>query len=452
MEYRIIDADSHINEPGDVWQSRVPQALRDRAPKMVTLPDGRVGWSFDNGKRVKRVGTAQSGVHVTQSSRSGATPAQIRPASYDPRARLKEMEYDMVQAQVIYPSMALNGLYSYADDRDMQVACVAAYNDWIHEFSSVSPERLVGMPIAPATGVEDLLLEWRRVANRGDRGFVIASYPNGGRYPLPEDDRFWAEVQEWDYAAPIHFGFLGDKPASAAGDLPDLGYLTAAALNDLGVGIYRPIADMIHMGLFEKYPKLRIVAVETGIGWIPYFLQVLDNSFLRRRWASGIHLKRMPSEYFREHIWATFITDAHGLDNRHAIGVDRIMWSTDYPHNNSNWPDSQRFLEYELKNIPAEEKRKILRDNALKMYRLDAAAASNAKEGADEKKPKGESIYCLDGCGQKTRPGSKFKPGHDARLKSMLLKLSREQVKLKDLPAQVQKDLKSGKLNAYKPA
>ena len=138
----------------------------------------------------------------------------------------------------------------------------------------------------------------------------------------------------------------------------------------MGAGIFRPLAEMIYGGLFERFPRLRVVAVETGLGWIPYFLQVLDDNFLRRRWPTGIHLKRLPSEYFRDHIWATFINDAHGIENRHIIGADHIMWSTDYPHNNSNWPDSRRFLDYELKGVPEEEKRKIVRDNAVKMYRL----------------------------------------------------------------------------------
>src|SRR5207244_3046979 len=98
--------------------------------------------------------------------------------------------------------------------------------------------------------------------------------------------------------------------------------------------------------------RLKVVGVETGIGWIPSFLEVLDESFLRRRWRANTHLKRLPSEYFKEHVWSTFISDMHGLANRHEIGIDHIMWSTDYPHSNTNWPDSQRLVAREFINVP----------------------------------------------------------------------------------------------------
>ncbi len=369
VEYRMIDADSHVNEPADVWQSRVPSALRERAPKLVELDGGRIAWSYDGGKRITPVQTALAGVDVTAYNREGARWSEVRPASYDPHARLEDMELDMIQAQVIYPGVALGGAHGYGGDRDLQLACVRAYNDWIHEFCSVAPDRLIGMPISPVTGIEDTLLEWRRVAERGARGFVISTYPSGNPEPSPEDDRFWSEVEDWEYPVHIHFGFFGEGPQKWGSDLA---YLTSSGLIDMGTGVFRPIAEMLYDGLFERHSGLRIVAVETGIGWIPHYLQVLDDNFLRRRFRAGIQLKRMPGESFREHVWATFINDAHGLDNRHRIGVDRIMWSTDYPHTNSNWPDSQRAVAYEFKDIPPEEKRQIVRDNAARLYRLDA--------------------------------------------------------------------------------
>jgi predicted TIM-barrel fold metal-dependent hydrolase len=113
-----------------------------------------------------------------------------------------------------------------------------------------------------------------------------------------------------------------------------------------------------------------VVAVEAGIGWIPYFLHHLDDNFLRRRFRADVQLERMPSEYFRDQVWATFIEDPYGIKNRHEIGVDRIMWSTDYPHTNSNWPNSQRIAAYEFREVPDAERRMIMRDNAAGLYRL----------------------------------------------------------------------------------
>lgn len=362
MQYRIIDADSHVNEPADVWQSRVPVRLREMAPKMVTMDDGKIGWSFEGGKRFWRVTTATAGISEAEYTASGVTYDQIRPGSYDARARLEEMEYDMIQAQVLYPSVPGSG-----GDRELQQACGQAYNDWVHEFCSPSPDRLIGLPQAPGTGIEDVMGEWHRVSKRGDRGFVIKSYPNGGLLPAPEDERFWSEVQEWEYPIHIHFGFAGGLNLTST---TGVGYLASAGLIDMGLGVYRPLAEMVYGGLFERFPKLKIVAVETGVGWIPHYLETLDDNFLRRRFRAGVHLKEMPSEYFKRHVWTTFINDPHGLENRHRFNVDHIMWSTDYPHTNSNWPNSQRTIAYEFRNVPDEDRKKILCDNARKLYHL----------------------------------------------------------------------------------
>lgn len=369
MEYRIIDADSHVNEPRELWQDRVPANLKERAPKVVELEGGRIGWSLNEGARIMPVATqAVAGLDYTQYDTTGTPFDQIRPASYDPKARLEEMEYEMIQAQVIYPGVALTGAHSYSRDREVQLACVRAYNDWLsEEFCAYAPDRLIGLPIAPVTGVEDLILEWKRVAERGARGIIISAYPNGGYDPLPEDDQFWSEVQDWDFAVHIHFGFFDTvRPSTWPKGISP----TTTLLNRIGAGVYRPLADMIHMGLFERFPRLKVVAVETGIGWIPFFLETMDDNFLRHRWQSGGHLKRMPSEIFKQQIWATFVTDVHGLENRHKYNVDRIMWSTDYPHVQTDWPNSQRIISYEFRGIPEDEKQKILRGNAMKLYKL----------------------------------------------------------------------------------
>jgi len=349
-----------------VWQARVPARYRELAPTMTELEDGRTCWSFEGGARTHLVNTACAGVDETQYTANGVRWDQVRPGSYDPKARLVDMELDMVQAQVLYPSLAPHPQF-FGANPGLQVACVRAYNDWVHEFASYDPDRLVAMPMAPATGVDDMLAEWRRIADRGDRGYLISGYPSGQQVPSEEDDRFWSEVEGWDYAVHIHFGFTAGVSLSAP---TGVGYLSSAALIDMGIGMFRPLADLVYGGVFERFPRLRLVAVEAGIGWIPYFLQHLDDNFLRRRFRAGVHLADMPSEYFKRGVWATFIEDAHGLRHRHEIGVDKIMWSTDYPHTNSNWPSSQRIVAYEFRDVPDDERRMIVRDNAAALYGL----------------------------------------------------------------------------------
>ncbi len=374
MKYRIIDADAHVNEPGDVWVDRVPASMRSKVPQWVDLPGGRVAWSYMDGQRLRPIGLeTAAGLQVNEYDPAGVPKEKIRKGNYEPHERLKDMDIDMVQAQVIYPGVALTGAHSFSDDRDLQIACVRAYNDWLHEFSSVAPDRLIGLPIMPCTGVEDLILEWKRVAARGARGVIISSYPNGTNEPNPADDRFWSEVQEWPYAVHIHFGFF-DNIRRTAARLPGTKgvHPTVPCLNRLGVGVFKPLADMIHDALFEQYPKLKVVAVETGIGWVPYFLETIDDNFLRHRFQSGKHLKRMPSEYFREQVWCTFVTDPLGVELRHRYNVERIMWSTDYPHVQTDWPNSQRVVAYEFRQVPADERHKMLCTNAGKLYGLNA--------------------------------------------------------------------------------
>ncbi len=149
--------------------------------------------------------------------------------------------------------------------------------------------------------------------------------------------------------------------------------MVGAFTSRLGMNVFKPLADIVYGGLFERFPRLKVVAVETGIGWIPYYLDSLDDIFLRHRFHTSTHLKRMPSEYFREHIWATFITDPHGIENRHAIGIDRIMWSTDYPHSQTDWPHSMRTVAHEMRHVSEDEKRRIMCDNAAELYRLNGS-------------------------------------------------------------------------------
>ncbi|MBI3744069.1 MAG: amidohydrolase [Chloroflexi bacterium] len=373
MQYRVIDADSHVNEPGDVWVTRVPAKYKDMVPKVVDLPGGKIGWSYMNGQRIRPIAMeSAAGMDSTEYDPTGVPKEKVRPGNFEPKARIADMEADMVDAQVIYPGVALTGANSYSEDRDIQNACVRAYNDWLlDEFCGYNKERLIGLPISPTTGIEDLVLEWKRVERKGAKGLIIAAYPNGTNEPKPEDERFWSEIEEWDYPVHIHFGFFGAIQRSV-NPTPKKGGIhpTSTFLNRLGMGVYKPLADLLHNGLFEKHPKLKVVAVETGIGWIPFYLETIDDNFLRHRWQSGVHLKRMPSEYFRDHIWATFVTDPIGVDLRHSYNIDHIMWSTDYPHVQTDWPNSKRVMNYEFRNVPEDEKRKMVRDNAAKLYKL----------------------------------------------------------------------------------
>ncbi|HZQ83609.1 MAG TPA: amidohydrolase family protein, partial [Acidimicrobiales bacterium] len=191
IDYPVVDADAHVNEPPDTWQARVPAALRDRAPKVEHTDEGDV-WLFDGGKRRRPLGlTATAGRSYLQYQPDGLTYDGIRPGSFDPKARLADLDADGLWAQVLYPSVTLAGAKAYGKDRELQLACVRAYNDWIAEFCDGSDGRLIAQAVLPTTGVEDAVDEYQRALELGHRGAIISAFPNGSLDPSSEDDRFW---------------------------------------------------------------------------------------------------------------------------------------------------------------------------------------------------------------------------------------------------------------------
>jgi predicted TIM-barrel fold metal-dependent hydrolase len=207
IDYPIIDADAHVNEPPDTWQSRVPARLRNRAPKVLRTDKGDV-WSFDDGKRLRPLGlTATAGLSYPQFKAEGFRYEEIRPGSFDTKARLADLDADGIYAQMLYPSVTLAGARTYADDRELQTVCVRAYNEWLVEFCAGSNGRLVGQTIIPTTGVDDAVAELRWGLDHGMKGALIAAYPDGTyASPGPANDAFWDLAQESGTPLGVHIG------------------------------------------------------------------------------------------------------------------------------------------------------------------------------------------------------------------------------------------------------
>ena len=196
LDYPIIDADAHVNEPPDTWSARVPAKWRERAPRVERV-DGADIWVFDGGRERWPVGlTAVAGQSYFQMSPTGQTYETMRPGSFETKARLDDMDADGIFAQVLYPSVTLRGARIYSGERELQLACVRAYNEWLLEFCEGSGGRLIGQAILPTTGLDDILAEAEWAREQGHRGGVISSFPNGGLSPSDEDEPFWARAEE----------------------------------------------------------------------------------------------------------------------------------------------------------------------------------------------------------------------------------------------------------------
>ena len=374
IDYPIIDCDSHVNEPPGLWQERVPARLRERAPRVERSEKGDM-WIFDGGKGKWPVGlTAVAGLSFFDYKPMGLTYETMRPGSFDTKARLADMDADGIYAQVLYPSVTLKGAKIYSDDRELQTLCVRAYNEWLLEFCRGSGGRLIGQAILPTTGLEDSIAELEFAIRSGHRGAVISSMPSGGFEPKPEDDRFWARAEEAGYPIAIHIGsFVRGDLARKGGSWSSLAFVGTAALTKAGGQTLPVVCDILFSGIFQRFPRLKIVLVESNIGWIPTLLEQSDDMFMRYRWYTGAvnEQKEMPSAIFFRNFWATFMVDTVGMDLRHRMNIDHIMWSTDYPHSGSDWPNSRLVIERVFRDVPKAEVKKMLHSNCKQLYRLD---------------------------------------------------------------------------------
>jgi predicted TIM-barrel fold metal-dependent hydrolase len=381
IDYPIIDADSHVNEPPDLWQDAVPGKWKERAPKLVKTEKGDL-WHFDGGRETWPVGlTATAGQSYFQYAPMGQTYETMRPGSFDTDARLADMDADGIYAQVLYPSVTLKGAKIYSEERELQIACVRAYNDWILDFCRGSGGRLVAQAIVPTTGVDDAIAELDRAMKSWHRGAVISSFPNGSLYPKAVDDPFWARAQEAGFPIAVHIGsFLRTPPPAAAKSgrrdatwAPSLAFVARAVWTKAGGQTLDVACDLLFSGIFQRFPRLKMLLVEANIGWIPTLLEQGDDMFRRYRWWTGAHqeMSEMPSQIFHRNFWATFMVDRSGVELRHRLNVDHLMWSTDYPHSGTDWPESGLTIERVFRGVPKVEVKKMLHDNCKALYGLD---------------------------------------------------------------------------------
>ncbi len=374
ITYPIIDCDAHVNEPPDLWLDRLPSKWKDRAPQVRHDDNGDL-WIFDGGREKWPVGlTAVAGLSYFDYKPMGITYASMRPGSFDTRARLDDMDADGIYAQIVYPSVTLRGARIYSQDRDLQVACVRAYNEWLLEFCEDSGGRLIGQAILPTANLEDAIAELEWALESDHRGCVISSFPNGSLDPKPEDDKFWALAEEAGVPIAVHIGsFVRGSLAGRRESWSSLAFVGMAALTKAGGQTLPVVCDILFSGIFQRFPHLKIVLVESNIGWIPTLLEQSDDMFRRYRWYTGAanEQKEMPSDIFFRNFWASFMVDTVGMDLRHRMNIDHMMWSTDYPHSGSDWPDSRVTIERVFRDVPVGEVKKMLHTNCKALYGLD---------------------------------------------------------------------------------
>ena len=288
--------------------------------------------------------------------------ADIRRGGYDPAARLIEMGADGVDAEVLYPTPRLSQAIVANDDADFHLACVRAYNDWLSEYVAYTPERFGGLAMLPNRGVEDAATEVARVAERpGIRGVVMGCYPNGTLEVSRDDDKVFGGLAEAGLPLSIHVSLNQAMPSAHRSPLPGYGRFFDAP---------NRIVQLIFAGVFDRFPELQLVVAEVDCGWVPYFKEQIDNNYRRLAATSSFTIADAPSAYVERNVAFTFITDPFGVRNRHEVGVENMLWSSDYPHISADWPNSWRSIQATFSGVPADERAEILAGNAARLYRF----------------------------------------------------------------------------------
>jgi predicted TIM-barrel fold metal-dependent hydrolase len=214
--------------------------------------------------------------------------------------------------------------------------------------------------VIPNRGVDGALAEIDRVVDRpGMRGFVMGCYPNGTLAPAPDDDKVWARIEELGMPLSIHVSLTDTMPSAHKVALPGWGRI---------FDLPNRMLEMIFAGVFDRFPALQMVAAEVDCGWLPYVKEQIDNNFQRLAPGSTFAIERRPSEYIEQHFHFGFMTDPIGIRLRDAIGVERMLWSSDYPHVSSDWPHSWRTILNACSGVPAAERELILAGNAQRLY------------------------------------------------------------------------------------
>lgn len=375
ITYELISADDHFAEPPDLWEKRLPARLRDRSPRVERTPQGD-GWRFPGGQWTPLGLGAQAGRDFKDYRYSGVTYADVRPGVYEPHARLADLDMDGVWASVIYPTTGLSLVR--IEDAELHTACVRAYNDYCAEFASADPRRLLPLAVLPKTGVEGMLAEMTRARKLGLRGVLLQSLPSGGQWPVDEDERFWAAAQDLGLVLHIHVGLASRAPAmqaaAASGPQPKNPLLPIMLRGYalIAQGCQDAFAGLIFSGVMERHPKLRWIAVEGGIGWVPYYLERWDCVWERQRHWAKVDLPQKPSFYWRRQVFATFEEDKIGVDLavRHPeyVGPENLLWASDYPHGDTTWPNSRRTVAEHFRDLPERARWRITWENARELY------------------------------------------------------------------------------------
>jgi predicted TIM-barrel fold metal-dependent hydrolase len=376
---KLISVDDHVIEHPNVWQDRLPARYKEAGPRVIEQTEGefagREVWLYEGKSYITHGVSATAGRAEIHLNLEPVRFENMAPGCYDPAARIKDMDADGVHAQVCFSTFAryAGSRFLFGEDKELALLCTQAYNDFIlDEWCAYAPGRLVPLIVLPLWDIDLSLAEIARTAAKGARAIGFPENPASPVLNLPSwHSRYWdpvlAAAEEARLPLCMHIGTSGATPVTSA-DMPPAVSMCLAATNSMAATM-----DLLYSGTFIRFPNLKAVLSEGGVGWIPYTLERADRMWERHKgYQPQIDFGVRPSEMVAGHLYGCFIDDTVGVALRDRVGVSQIMWESDYPHSDSSWPDSRKELAKMMVDVPDDEARQMAELNAREVFRLDS--------------------------------------------------------------------------------
>jgi predicted TIM-barrel fold metal-dependent hydrolase len=386
-DFKLISADSHVNEPPAAWQ-RVQKQYGERAPKVVKDPPGvpKGIWLVSDGippiglshYSKGQVGAKDKGISEVDQEKHFETIRfnenfryEDYPGGWEPAARLKDQDIDGIDAEVLFSS-AVRQLYSIVDE-PFQRAIFNSYNDWLHEFCSYAPNRLIGLATISILDMDHTVADIQRYAKLGFRGVQIATRIKDSGYYEAKYEPMWGALQETGMVLNVHTSTTQgvarthyEGPRQVDPKKQSLGFASKQAPAQEFLG------NVILSGVFDRHPNLRVVCAEFDVGWVANLVQQVDYWFGRQStFDADRNINKLPpSEYFKKNVFFTYQDDRAGVLTASVYGADNFLWASDYPHGVTTWPYSKETVDRNCEGIDPVVKRKINRENVARLYRL----------------------------------------------------------------------------------
>jgi predicted TIM-barrel fold metal-dependent hydrolase len=395
----IISVDDHVIEPPHLWQEWLPARYRDRGPRVVRSPYEMVpqqGWPFrpaasgpmtdwwiyEDLRYAVVAGMASAGRAPEEIGKQPVSYDEMRPGFYEPKARLDDMDINHVERSLCFPTFPrfCGQTFHEAKDKDLALACVHAYNDWmVDEWCGHSGGRLIPLCLIPLWDLNLAAAEVQRNAARGVRAVAFSELPYRLGLPSVHDrerrlDPFLAACEDTGTVLCIHIG-SSSQFLNTSDDAPSSVRMAITTTN-----AQMSMADWLLSGVLARFPRLKLAFSESQIGWMPFLFERMDRIWQEGNAMSGIppEMTEPPSSYVAGRVFGCFFADDFGLAVRDHIGIDQITFESDYPHQDTTWPNTRAYAEHAMGDLSQDEVDKVVRGNAMRMLELEETVSSSS--------------------------------------------------------------------------